>query len=68
MKSLIAISLALLLSGCMYQHVDGFDIDRAIKVCAKTDAKIQYITEHFQATTEVRCNDNSHHNLDKREN
>ena len=52
-----------MLSGCMYQSVDQYDLSRAIKVCGSAE-NIFRIKSHFLGFENVRCFDTKGGNVD----
>lgn len=54
MKTPIIILSALTLSGCFYQSVDQFDIERAIVAC-NGHQNIAYIQSHARGVEFVQC-------------
>ena len=52
----LILASSLMLSGCMYQSVDQYDLSRAIKVCGSVE-NIFRIKSHFLGFENVRCFD-----------
>ena len=55
-KLVLILASSLMLSGCMYQSVDQYDLSRAIKVCGSAE-NIFRIKSYFLGFGNVRCFD-----------
>ena len=62
-KLVLILASSLMLSGCMYQSVDQYDLSRAIKVCGSAE-NIFRIKSHFLGFENVRCFDTKGGNVD----
>ena len=61
MKSLVLV-MCLSLTGCFYQTVNQFDIQRASKACRGTEKVVEIIADFF-GDEFVLCKDGKKHNL-----
>ena len=55
-KLVLILAISLMLSGCMYQSVDQYDLSMATKVCGSAE-NIFRIKSHFLGFENVRCFD-----------
>jgi len=63
MKKIVSVILVTLsLSGCMYQAVNQYDIQRSITICGSLE-KIVEINAHHSGVETVLCNKGSTNNL-----
>ena len=63
MKKLVAsLLITLALSGCMYQAVNQYDIQRSITICGSLE-KIVEINAHYSGVETVLCSTGSERNL-----
>ena len=65
-KLVLILAISLMLSGCMYQSVDQYDLSRAIKVCGSAE-NIFRIKSHFLGFENVRCFDTKGGNVNLEE-
>lgn len=57
MKSLIAVLLAFILQGCMWQTISTFEIARAEKLCASKDLVVEEMASFAWGEIKVKCSD-----------
>lgn len=62
MKKLLVFLITLSLSGCLYQAVNQYDIQRAITICGSLE-KIVEINAHHSGVETVLCSTGSERNL-----
>lgn len=62
MKIIVYTAIAISLSGCFYQRVDQFDLQRSIKYCG-TSENILEISSHSIGDVVVRCMNKGDKNL-----
>lgn len=62
MKKLLVLLVTLSLSGCMYQAVNQYDIQRSITICGSLE-KIVEINSHHSGVETVLCSTGSERNL-----
>ena len=62
-KLVLILASSLMLSGCMYQSVDQYDLSRAIKVCGSAE-NIFRIKSYFLGSEYVKCFDTKGGNVD----
>ena len=55
-KLVLILASSLMLSGCMYQSVDQYDLSRAIKVCGSAE-NIFRIKSYYLGFENVKCFD-----------
>ena len=63
-KLTLTVTLATMLSGCMYQSVNSFDIKKATKIC-KSVNNVEYLISFFDGTEKVMCSDGVYYSLDR---
>lgn len=64
MKKVILLS-AILLSGCLYQTVSAWDIERAEKICKAENSRVVEISADFLGYETVLCSNGKTIGLDK---
>ena len=65
MKSLILMLSCLMMSGCLYQTVNRYDLDEAEIICANQQSHVIHIEIWFGTSEFVMCADNSRTKLHK---
>ena len=63
MKLITVVLTTLLLSGCLWQTTDLFDIKAAEQICKDNNSKVNKIFSHFDNEIEVMCTNQKTYNI-----
>ena len=65
MKLLTILALSISLSGCFWQSVNSYDMEKAQEICRKNNSVVTHINAHITGEEFVYCSNRQVYNLDK---